>query len=204
MVLSVHNMTMKIGRPKEFDTEKALNAAMLQFWIDGYEATSLQNLLKTMGLSKSSLYQTFGSKHNLFLSCIDNYQRTMVKTLNHQLDASPSGMDFIQAILLEIINEASLKTGKKGCLLVNTINELSQQDKQVAKSVYNSTAKLTKVFSRAIERCKQDGIVDPDSNTDTLANYLITNISGLRTMVKGGIDKKSLNSVVVMILKTLK
>ena len=63
---SVHNLGMTTGRPRQFNEEQALEAAMEQFWAVGYEATSLQDLLRVMKLSKSSLYQTFGSKHDLF------------------------------------------------------------------------------------------------------------------------------------------
>ena len=195
---------MSIGRPKEFDTEKAMNAAMQQFWRDGYEATSLQDLLKAMGLSKSSLYQTFGNKHALFLNCLDNYQRTMSQEMSSKLDASESGMQFIQDFLNEVIEEASANTEIKGCMLVNTMNELSQQDQKVADKALFGISSFAKVFARAIERCKQEGDIKPESDTETLVNYLITNVSGLRTMVKGGVDEKALESVSEMIQKSLK
>jgi AcrR family transcriptional regulator len=193
---------MNMGRPREFDEERALEAAMTQFWLVGYEATSLQDLLNVMGLSKSSLYQAFGSKHALFLRCIDYYQKLTATNLKAQLERSRSGKEFIKTLLMGVIAEATLVRDKKGCLLANTANELSQRDKSIADAVAKGTGDLGKVLAHAIEIGKSDGSITSPSSTEVLAAYLLTNICGLRTMVKGGADEKSLKSVVNLILKS--
>ena len=185
---------MNMGRPREFETEQVLELAMQQFWSVGYEATSIEDLLKTMRLSKSSFYQTFGSKSNLFLDCIDLYQQSMVDELNELLIKSDSSKTFISCFLDEVISEANAKH-KKGCLLVNTINELSQRDKAVSKAISAALNKVTDVMHKAIERGKKEGDIKSTTNTKTLASYLVANISGLRTMVKSGADKTELKSV---------
>ena len=107
---------MNLGRPREFNTEQALEAAMQQFWRAGYEATSLQDLLDVMNLSKSSLYQTYGSKHELFLRSIDFYQETSVHELQQSLSDSLTSKAFMKRLLEDVIAEATSKK-KKGCLL---------------------------------------------------------------------------------------
>ncbi|MCH7554884.1 MAG: TetR family transcriptional regulator, partial [Proteobacteria bacterium] len=72
--------TFSFARPREFDTTQALDRAMRVFWAQGYDATSLCDLLCAMGLSKSSLYETFGSKHELYLAALDHYNRTVTAT----------------------------------------------------------------------------------------------------------------------------
>jgi TetR/AcrR family transcriptional regulator, transcriptional repressor for nem operon len=69
-----YSITMIYGRPLEFDPDIALQAAMQLFWCKGYESSSVQDLITTMEVSKSSFYQTFKSKHILFQRCIVNYQ----------------------------------------------------------------------------------------------------------------------------------
>ncbi|HEX9701827.1 MAG TPA: TetR/AcrR family transcriptional regulator, partial [Rhodospirillales bacterium] len=64
-------------RPREFETSEALNQAMQVFWTKGYEATSLADLIGAMNLSKSSFYDTFGSKHEVFLAAIEHYKQTV-------------------------------------------------------------------------------------------------------------------------------
>ena len=194
---------MTYGRPREFDIDRALEAATQQFWAVGYEATSLQDLLKSMGLSKSSLYQTFGNKHELFIRCLDHYQQSMVDKLNEQLDSSDSVKQFIGNFLEGVIAEAKNSSGRKGCLLVNTANELSQRDADIAKAVTDGTVNVAKLFQQAIELGKQKKEINVDTSTEHLVNYLITSISGLRTMIKAGAETSTLKPVTDLIIKTL-
>jgi TetR/AcrR family transcriptional regulator, transcriptional repressor for nem operon len=193
---------MNAGRPREFNTEQALEAAMQQFWRVGYEATSLQDLLEAMNLSKSSLYQTFGSKHELFLRSIDFYQQASVDELYESLNNSRTSKAFLKRLLEDVIAEAALKK-KKGCLLVNTVNELAHRDKAVSTAVLNGFNNVANVIRDAIERGKKEGAIKSSISTDTLVNYIVTNVSGLRTMVKSGADKIELVLVINMIMKTV-
>jgi len=194
---------MAYGRPREFDIDRALEAATQQFWAVGYEATSLQDLLKSMGLSKSSLYQTFGNKHELFVRCLDHYQQSMVDKLNEQLNSSDSVKQFIGNFLEGVIAEAKNSSGRKGCLLVNTANELSQRDADIAKAVTDGTGNVAKLFQQAIELGKQKKEISVDTSTEHLVSYLITAISGLRTMIKAGAETSTLKPVTDLIIKTL-
>ena len=194
---------MTYGRPREFDIDRALEAATQQFWAVGYEATSLQDLLKSMGLSKSSLYQTFGNKHELFIRCLDHYQQSMVDKLNVQLDSSDSVKQFIANFLEGVIAEAKNSSGRKGCLLVNTANELSQRDTDIAKAVTDGTGNVAKLFQQAIELGKQKKEISVDTSTEHLVSYLMTAISGLRTMIKAGAETSTLKPVTDLIIKTL-
>ncbi|MBT4147054.1 MAG: TetR/AcrR family transcriptional regulator, partial [Gammaproteobacteria bacterium] len=90
---------------------------------NSYSATSLQNFLDCMRLSKSSLYQSFGNKEALLISCIDHYQTAFNQKLSELLKASTSGLGFIAQLLESVIREAN-DPERKGCLLVNTVNEL--------------------------------------------------------------------------------
>jgi TetR/AcrR family transcriptional regulator, transcriptional repressor for nem operon len=194
---------MTYGRPREFDVDHALAAATQQFWAEGYEATSLQDLLKAMNLSKSSLYQTFGKKYDLFIRCLEFYQQSMVDELNTQLINSISPKQFLSDFLEGVILEAKTKATRKGCFLVNTANELSQRDAGVAKAVSCGTRNLSEVFHRAIEQGKNQKLINNNMSTESLVDYLMTSISGLRTMIKAGADRDTLNPVINIIMQTL-
>jgi len=194
---------MTYGRPREFDIDRALDTATQQFWSTGYEATSLQNLLQTMHLSKSSLYQTFGSKHKLFILCLGHYQESMVDELNKKLASSASAKQFLCDFLEGVIAEAKKTSSRKGCFLVNTANELSQRDASIAAAVTDGTNNLARVFRGAIELGKQQGEIDSSVPTKHLVSYFMTAVSGLRTMIKAGAEKSALKPVMALIIKSI-
>ena len=88
----------------EFDPEVALAKAMGVFWSQGYEATSTTDLMSAMGLSKSSLYQTFGSKRELFVRCLDHYSDNSSRRLREKLDDADSGKQFLIDFFGRLIN----------------------------------------------------------------------------------------------------
>ncbi len=192
-----------MGRPLEYSSEQVRDAAMELFWRKGYEATSLQDLVGAMGLSRSSFYQAFGSKRELFLSCLERYQEATALDLTTRLDGAATGREFIEDTLLWAIEEVIEGTDPKGCLVVNTANELAQQDEQVAAQVSQGFDKYRAIFLAAARRGQQDGSVRSELEADLLANYLVTSMSGLRTMVKAGTDLEVLRGIVAMVMSAM-
>ena len=195
---------MTIGRPREFDTEQALEAAMRQFWSKGYEATSLQNLLEVMDVSKSSFYETFGSKHALLEQCLTLYAKTLITSLRDELRQAKTGLAFIEKVFKGLIDEAAAKGEKCGCLMVNTTNELAQRDKIIAKLVANGTRSLQGVFEEAVRRGQQEGNIPVNKTPETLSNYLVSSMVGLKTMVKGGAEAKTIKDICEVTITALK
>ncbi len=195
---------MSIGRPREFDTDQALEAAMRQFWSKGYEATSLQNLLEVMKISKSSFYETFGSKHELLEQCLTHYANTLVASLREELHQAKTGLSFIEQVLKGLIDESSAKGEKCGCLIVNTTNELAQRDKIIAKLVANGTKSLQGVFEEAVRRGQKEGSIPMNKTAGILSNYLVNSMIGLKTMVKGGADAKTIKDIIQITMTALK
>lgn len=194
---------MAIGRPRQFDEDKSLDAAMVQFWRHGYASTSMQDLLNTTGLSKSSLYQSFGNKSHLFSSCLDRYQQQLINDLDQQLASSPSGKQFIKNLLDAVISEATAQH-RNGCLLVNTANELAGFDAEIAKAVERGFGKIRSVIARALLKAQQANEIAADIDTETMADFIVSGISGLRTMVKSGASQDRLKRVSKMLLNSLK
>jgi len=185
-----------------FDPDQALEAAMQLFWRAGYEATSMQDLLKAMHLSKSSLYQTFGSKQDLFQRCLERYSRDFSQHLRATLQASANGREFVESLFDFIAAEGSCDE-KKGCILVNTANELGQRDENIAKLVGKGIGKLTEILELAVISGQQQGVIDRNKDAKALADFLVVNICGMRTMVKGGADEKTLLNVAKTTLSVL-
>ena len=194
---------MSIGRPLEFDPNDALETAMHVFWRQGYEASSLQDLIGAMGLSKSSFYQAFESKQALFKRCIQFYRQGLVDELQHKLGQTGSGKAFIQALFRDVANETTGTDGRRGCLLMNTASEFAQTDPEIAELVSSSIENLARVFEKAIDQGQQQGDIPTNRNKHELANYLVSSMSGLKNMVKAGADSTSIKQTANIILSAL-
>jgi TetR/AcrR family transcriptional repressor of nem operon len=194
---------MSYGRPLEYDPAKALDAAMQLFWSKGYEATSLNDLLIALGLSKSSLYQGFGGKKELFLRCINRYCDNYAGLLLDFLNKAESGRTFIEETLLMAANEARKPDMRRGCLLVNTASEFAQSDPAVAERVTTGLDRFKGVFLAAVTRGQQEGSITTTLEADLLAGYLMCCMGGLKTVVKGGADEQKVKDIVGVIMRAL-
>lgn len=193
---------MSVGRPRAFDPDKALQGALESFWSQGYEATSMTDLLRSTGLSKSSLYESFGSKRSLFERCLERYREDRVALMSQRLEASKTGIGFIRQ-MLEAAAAESGDPKARGCLVMNTATEFAQKDPQVARLVGEGITAFSAVFRRAIRRAQSEGDVPADKDPGVLARYVVTNMSGLRTLAKAGVPLKSLKTNVGLVLATL-
>src|ERR1051325_10236665 len=124
-----------MGRPREFDREKALDRAMQLFWCKGYEATSVQDLLNVMGINRGSFYDTFGDKRSLFLASIDRYNETFLAKLRAELNAPGSAKRAIVRTIEELASRAASDAQRRGCLMTNSAVELAPHDAEAAARV---------------------------------------------------------------------
>lgn len=192
---------MNLGRPLEFDPQEALDAAMHQFWNQGYNATSLQDLLTCMELSKSSFYQTFLSKEDLFLNCIKYYCEQRAKELEDKLATSSSGIKYIYLVFNSIVENSD--NTHNGCLLVNTVNEFGQRNKNVSKRVKNSLKIFENIFKKALLKAQDKKEISKNINFNTYAFYLVSSLCGLQTMIKNGAKKKDLQNHIKIMMHTI-
>lgn len=183
-----------MARPREFDTRHALENAMGVFWTKGYEAASLAGLTRAMGISKSSLYETFGSKHELFLASIGLYSETMIGRLSGQLDAQVSARGAIESLFAMFIDEA-LGPDPRGCLLGNCASEVASHDPQAAARIAKGMGKLEDLFHRTVVRGQAAGEISGDHDARALARYLTCVANGLRVMGKVTPDRRALTDM---------
>jgi TetR/AcrR family transcriptional repressor of nem operon len=196
-------MKLSPGRPLEFDPAAALEAAMLVFWRNGYENTSIQDLLDAMHLSKSSLYQTFGGKQTLFERCIAHYGDEMIGALREALLVSPSGLAFIRQFLESVLDEARGVCEARGCLVLNTANEFARRNPRIAEAVSKGLDRFHGVLRAAVERAQHEGDIPPQRDAEMQASYLVSSMSGLKTMSKAGADVDTLRGIIELTLKAL-
>lgn len=195
---------MICGRPLAYDPDEALDAAMHLFWEQGYKATSISDLMGAMRLSKSSLYQRFGGKKELFLQCMARYSEEVGARLRVRFNQANSGLAFIRELLLHSATEAEEKECRRGCLLMNTASEFAQQDPEIAARVGNGLEGLQAVLRLAVMRSQEEGGINASLDVDGLAGYLMSTIAGLKTVVKGGADEHQVREIVEISLRALR
>ena len=196
-------MCAVMARPKEFDREQALGAAIAVFWRNGYEATSMDDLLKAMKISRQSLYDTFGDKHRLYLEALGRYNDDSIDTVAACLSSSASPLAALRAALM-LYADQSDEQRALGCMGINAIAEFGRSDKDVAKVGETSASRLDRDFRQALVAAKSKGEIDPSLDERTAAHYLTASLAGIKISAKAGMDKKTLTDVVEMIIGGLK
>ena len=194
---------MSIGRPREFDSEQALEAAMQVFWSKGYETTSLADLIETMKISKSSFYQTFESKHRLFQNCLNYYQDRFISNVTDSLQKAKSGRSFIEDLFNSIADKARPSCDRRGCLILNCVSEFAQRDPIISKLITKSIKRITDVFLSAVKRAQQEGDICKNKNPLPLARYLLSSMNGLTAMIKAGSGPAEIKEVTQVVLAAL-
>ena len=195
---------MTAGRPLEYDPNKALDAAMNTFWRLGYEGTSLQDLLDATGLSKSSFYQAFHSRHEAFQKSLIYYSEDLSGRLRKNFQAAKSGWVFIESVLQSAAREARGANDPRGCMIVNVATEFSSRDPEISALVANAVKQVTQIVVAAVRRAQREGDVPAAKDPQLLGRYLLSSLSGLRTMVKAGSSHASIGALVGVIMAGLR
>ena len=191
-----------VGRPKEFDQQIALERAMKVFWAHGYEATSVQDLLDAMQISRGSMYDTFGDKHALFASAMEHYGRTVTCGLEEMLAVPGSPLGNVRKAMSSIVEQA-LNGSCRGCLATNTAVELSQHDAQVSRAVTAILRRIEKAFQRTLQSAVTAGELKRTSDTRALARFLTGTVQGVVVMGKASASRGTLKDIVTVALSVL-
>lgn len=193
-----------MARTKEFDEIEVLDKALELFWEKGYTATSANDLVKGLGLSRSSIYSTFGDKRTLFLLVLDRYKKRNVNAMLQMVKQSNDLLKTIEQIFKMIVDQDIRAKIPKGCLMVNSSVELAPHDHQIAKIVSDHEANVESAFEAAILKGQGKGQISKVHSAKSLARFLYNNISGLRVAVKSKVGKATLDDVIKVSMSVLK
>ena len=192
-----------MSRPKEFDREEVLDRAIDAFWARGYEATSVQDLVDSMGINRGSIYATFGDKHRLFLEALDRYEEAFHTKMLEVLRGPSSPRKGIERVFDAVIRECACDSGKRGCLLTNSAVELSGHDRETAARVQMNLSRLETAFEETLCSAKEIGEIGAQHDPKALARFLTSSLQGLRVMSKAWPDRVVLRDVAEVTLSAL-
>jgi len=192
-----------MARQKEFHRGEVLHKAMEVFWTRGYEAASIQDLVKHMGINRQSMYDTFGDKHSLFLEALDHYREIQSRKVFEVLERPGSMKKNLRQLFEEVVARSLSAEGRRGCFVGNSMSELAGRCKETATRTCNSMASAEKMFQKALQRGKEQGELRRVSDTRAVARFLYSNFQGLLLIAKATRDRKLLNDVVKVTLSVL-
>lgn len=173
-----------MARPREFDVDVALSAALEAFWSKGYEATSLQDLTEAMGIQKGSLYKAFGDKKALFLRALGAYLEAGRRRLAKAL-AAEEPLAALGAWLEGRGPDCDVR-GPRGCFVVNATVELAPHDAEVAALTGDHWRKLERVVAEALRRGQAAGAVRKDRGAAEMARLLVGFQAGAMVLARQG------------------
>ncbi|MDB5110859.1 MAG: transcriptional regulator, TetR family [Mucilaginibacter sp.] len=194
-----------MARTKEFDEKNVLEKAMNLFWTKGFSGTSAQNLVNGLGISRSSLYDTFGDKHLLFIKSLEYYRENMAGKLIRMINESTDIEDTVRWIFQTIVNESLSDKLSKGCFMVNSTVELAPNDAQISAIIDANTQDIEDSFYRIIKKGQQLGTIPEGSSARSLSRFLFNTITGLRVLAKTKrMNREVFDDVVSIAISVLK
>lgn len=192
-----------MGRPKQFDPDVAVDKAVEVFWGKGFGGTTPQDLVEALGIGKGSLYNAFGSKHELFTRVLRRYADEQATALTEFLTAPGPVRPRLQKALRLIIKMNLADSGRRGCLAVNTAAEIGQADAQTAAHVQRMFDRTEAAFEAAVVEGQSNGELARSADPKAIASLLLTTVVGMQVMVKSSPDTDRLHRVVDALLATI-
>lgn len=173
------------GRPRAFSDDEVLDALVQLFWTQGYEATSMADIVDATGLSKSSLYNTFGSKDELFKKALDRYIEHRTGMLVDVLADGTRGLDDVQMLFEALWAEVGVGGDHRGCLAINTSTELGMRDSNVVAVSDHFRTVTRDSLAAALSRAADLGEIDR-ARVNDYAAVLMAFMLGTAVIVRGG------------------
>src|ERR1700744_103190 len=146
-----------MARTKDFDENEVLMKAMNLFWYKGYNGTSMQDLVDGLGISRSSMYDTFGDKHALFIRALENYKKIASEEMRVIVDNASSAKDATRKMLEYTVAELLRDDQHRGCFMVNAAIEMAPHDQQINTMLCENDRQLEGYFNEAIKKGQENG-----------------------------------------------
>ena len=191
--------TARVGRPRAFDAEKTLEAAMRVFWRKGYEGTSLSDLTEAMGINRPSLYATFGNKEELFRKVVERYGNEVCALQSRALGA-PTAREVVQALLCDAAGRTT-SAETPGCLVVQSALVGGEESGTIRKELCDVRAAMEERLRDRFERARVEGDLPPETDAADLARYVVTVMNGMTVQAQSGASAEDLRRVAEVALR---
>ena len=171
-------------RVKKFDEKEVLEKAMELFWIQGYHATSIQDLVDHLGINRASLYDTYGGKESLFQKAFRRYREQNTAQLRQFFNDQPEVRKGLKALFSSAIAEGVKDPDRKGCFVVNTVTELVPGDPELLQILRENKRIFEQLFFEYLKKGEDSGQIPKGKDLRAIASLLFTLYNGLKVVSK--------------------
>jgi TetR/AcrR family transcriptional repressor of nem operon len=187
-------MKKTMGRPRAFHPQDFLNTALDVFWLKGFQATSMADLMKTSGLASASIYKLYPDKKSLFLAALTQYMEDGLRRMAARANELPPG-EALRETLDYCAHLSSGENGIRGCLTIAAANELIPGDKEVCEKVHFMFNGIKQHLEHIIRRGQEEDIFRTDTAASVIAESLFMLLEGMRVYGKIGPEIADLKQV---------
>ncbi|MCY7349255.1 MAG: TetR/AcrR family transcriptional regulator [Cytophagaceae bacterium] len=192
-----------MARPREFDEQEVLQKATEVFWKKGFHGSSMQDLVEAMDINRASLYDTFGNKQHLYLSCLKSYHDINQHELAGVVEGSGSARDRLRGLFILCIERFVDDPDRKGCFIANATLERVPGDPATQQLVCKTVQETEQLFRVIVEAGQQTGEINPALSPKELAQFWTTMLAGLRVVVKINPDRAALEDLMRVAMRVL-
>jgi AcrR family transcriptional regulator len=195
MSMKQKKIARALGRPRSFESGKALDAAMKVFWCKGYEGASLSDLTRAMGINRPSLYAAFGDKESLFRKVLDRYDSGPAAYVREALN-QPTARAVVERLMEGAADLGTASSNPRGCLLVQAALACGDGAKAIRDDLILRRDAGEKAVRLRLRRAQAEGDLARDANPADLARYVVTVIQGIAVQAASGTARKELGRVI--------
>lgn len=192
-----------MARTKDFDEHEVLNKAIALFWHKGYNGTSMQDLVDGLGISRSSLYDTYGDKHTLYIKALESYQSDASAKVCAIVSGGGPAKQTLKKMLQLITGELLDDQNHKGCFMVNAEVEVAPHDKEVSMLVCQNDQQVEDAFYHVIKKGQESGEIGARQDARALARFTFNTVKGLRVTAKSTTDKAVFDDIINLAIAAL-
>lgn len=192
-----------MARPREFDEEAVLDAAIECFWLRGYEATSMRELTEKMGITGASLYNAFGDKRSLYRKALAHYVERGFRDRARRFEGHLPPREAIKAFFDEIIAMSLEDPQRKGCMIVNSALEVAPHDPEFQRVIADVTKQMEAFFFRCVKAGQLSGTISTALSPKDVARLLLGVLMGVRVLARTRPERALLEGILRPVLASL-
>ena len=192
-----------MARTKDFDEDEVLTKAVSIFWHKGYNGTSMQDLVDGLGISRSSLYDTYGDKHALFIKALESYKASASGKMCNIVSNSVSAKEAVRQLFDLTTRELLGDEQHKGCFMVNTEIEVAPHDEEVSNMICQNDQQVEDAFYQAIKKGQDSGELSSKQDARALARFIFNTVKGIRVSAKSTSNQAYFDDIIQLTMSVL-